>query len=81
MSTIKRTYVVFALLALLGNGLTGCHSVPKTNLAYDLFPAALLAEPIQMRAGVEHITQASALAPANSLAPATTSSASKPPMG
>jgi len=44
-------------LAWLGCGLTGCQTAPKTNLAYDLFPAALVAEPIQMRAGYEHITQ------------------------
>jgi hypothetical protein len=37
--------------------LWGCASTPKTNLAPDLFPTALLAEPIKMRAGFTHTTQ------------------------
>jgi hypothetical protein len=36
----------------------GCASAPSTNLAPDLYPAALLAEPIKMRAGFIHTSQA-----------------------
>lgn len=50
---LKKLLLTLSLLALLA----GCHTVPKTNQAYELFPAALVAEPIQMRAGYEHTTQ------------------------
>ena len=49
----KKLLFTLSLLALLA----GCHTAPKTNQAYELFPAALVAEPIQMRAGYEHTTQ------------------------
>jgi hypothetical protein len=37
--------------------LWGCAGAPTTNLAPELYPAALLAEPIKMRAGFTHTTQ------------------------
>lgn len=51
---MRRYAMHFALVLAL---LTGCAVPPKTNTAPDLFPNAMIAEPIQMRQGYTHITQ------------------------
>jgi hypothetical protein len=51
----RLTHPLTILLFFLA--LWGCASAPRTNLAPDLYPSALLAEPIKMRAGFTHTTQ------------------------
>jgi hypothetical protein len=51
-------YCPYAMALYLALSIAGCGSAPpKTNLAHDLYPTALLAEPIKLRAGYEHVTQ------------------------
>lgn len=47
-----------ALILLLWLGLAAFSSIPATNSAQDLYPNALLVEPIKLRAGFVHVTQA-----------------------